>query len=67
MISPAVFVKIAQSAAGDPTLLEAIQGAYTEVGRNNLEQLLLLHLHLDAGEDVADGRDIVSDFFTVFG
>lgn len=59
------FVKIAQSAANDETLLRAIQEAYTEVGQNKVEECL--RSRLDTKDPVRKDSDIVSDFFTVFG
>ena len=70
MVSPQTLAQIAQSAASDNSFLAAICGAYTEVGKNELERLILCRLPPDEQTDeqeILDGCDIVSDFFTVFG
>lgn len=61
-----ILVQIAQSAAQDLELLAAIGGAYTEFGRNELEQCLRLRLPLEE-QGTSDRCDLVSDFFTIFG
>ena len=68
MCSIPVLVKVAQSAAGNGLFLATICGAYTEVGKNQLEQAILDHLNGQASGQVnLEGCDIVSDLFTVFG
>ena len=63
IVFPSTFVQIAHSAANNNHFLVGIQVVYTEVGRNDLEKVLLSCLPLNE-QGVSD---IVSDFFTVSG
>jgi hypothetical protein len=67
MVSPEALARVARSATNDSLFLAAIQGAYTEAGKNELESFILNNLLPNEQIGELDECDIVSDFFTVFG
>lgn len=59
-------VPIVQLVVSDLRLLDAIRGAFTETGKNWLEQEILGCLP-GGGKGVLETQDLISDFFVVFG